>query len=470
MYALIDNSTLTAVQRLLGEIPIKNKNTIDGDILSLETLIQTVLFYDDVFFIDDYKSQYRESRQHFFKYIYPIEFDDTSYNMLIEKTQALTNSFIPQIRNKMFDNDNLKSFFDLLKMNIVFTWDLASSEYYLNYKLLQKYSGVDIPKYSKLSTMIFSQFVDNEPIKQMVAKQPIIYDSMGKPINQEYLLTDKQGQIKEPHISKQAAAFMAGLCWMDFRTTFYILAAKHCGFDLVLHPIRNAYEINVISRFSYMRKQYANIIIDAMNDRANQALNRILSTTQPLILHHKLPMFSAWIASKCKDISDIMEVAYSIKGEKIFTQAREILNNLDALQSEKGNKQYVTDANRLLSEFDNQMKRLMDRYGVLPSRMNITSSLITAYNLTSIATQLPLIPNVKFSIKKPTNLKKMYRYSGFGATYKSIISDLTEIEQLGKIFDKLCSKVLLTRDAAYFDMKVEDYNYINYKSDWKIPL
>ena len=53
MYAIIDNSTLTAVQRLMGEITIKDKNTIDGDILSLESFVQSVLFYDDIFYISE---------------------------------------------------------------------------------------------------------------------------------------------------------------------------------------------------------------------------------------------------------------------------------------------------------------------------------------------------------------------------------------------------------------------------------
>ncbi|MHB1405030.1 MAG: hypothetical protein ACYCV0_05485 [Desulfitobacteriaceae bacterium] len=470
MYALIDNSTLTAVQRLMGEIPVKNKNTIDGDILAFETFVQTVLFYDDVFFLDDYKSEFREGREKFFKYVYPIELTDESYSTLIDETQKLTNDFIPQIQNKTFENPDLKEFFNLLKMNIVFTWDLSSSEYYLNYKLLQSHSGVDIPKYSKLSTMVFSQFFDREPISQMKSKRPIIYDSHGKVIDRNYTLIDKEGYEKEPHISKQASAFLSGLSWLDFRTTFYILAAKHIGFDLVLHPIRNAYEVNLINKFSSLHDRHANIIIDAMNDKANKALNCILSATQPTILHHRLPMFSAWVINKNSDLSGFMDVVYTLKGEKEFIQARNILKELDAVQSEKGNAKYVTDANLLISDFEKQMNVLMDRYGLSPSSMNLTSSLITAYNLSSIATALPQIPDIGFTIKKPTTLKKLQRYSGFGATYKSIISDLTSISHLGKYHDLLCAKVVYDKEAAFYDIKTEDPDFLNRKSDWKIPL
>ena len=179
MYAIIDNSTLTAVERMMGVIPIKNTNTIDGDILALESFVQAVLFYDDLFFIDDYKSQHKASREKFFKYVYPIEFSENSYNDLLEQTRTLTNSFVPQVKKRTFDNESLKDFFRLLKMNITFTWDLRSSVYYLTHKLLQLQCGVDIPKYSALSEMIFSQFFSGEPTDSMQQKTPLIYDSKG---------------------------------------------------------------------------------------------------------------------------------------------------------------------------------------------------------------------------------------------------------------------------------------------------
>jgi hypothetical protein len=116
------------------------------------------------------------------------------------------------------------------------------------------------------------------------------------------------------------------------------------------------------------------------------------------------------------------------------------------------------------------MHFLMDRYGVSPSSMNLTSSLITAYNLSSIATTLPKIPNINFTVKKPTALKKLSRYSGFGATYKSIISDLTSISRLGKYHDLLSSKVVYDKDAEFYDIKTESIDFLNRKSNWKIPL
>ena len=47
-YALIDNASLTAVQRVLGQITIKNPDTVSGDLTAMENLIQAILLYDDL--------------------------------------------------------------------------------------------------------------------------------------------------------------------------------------------------------------------------------------------------------------------------------------------------------------------------------------------------------------------------------------------------------------------------------------
>jgi hypothetical protein len=49
--AVLDNATLTAVQRLLGEIETENDLSIDGDIAAFESFIQAILFYDTVLYV-----------------------------------------------------------------------------------------------------------------------------------------------------------------------------------------------------------------------------------------------------------------------------------------------------------------------------------------------------------------------------------------------------------------------------------
>lgn len=471
-WALVDNSTLTAVQRLLGDITINNKYSIDGDILAFESFIQTVLFYDDVFFVDDYKSQYKYKRKELFKYIYPVELDNDDYSSLIRKTQELTNEFIPEINNRKFQNDNLKEFFDLLRMNITFTWDLSSSVYYLNYKLLQEHSGVDIDKYSKLSAMIFDQLMDKNIEKEVNSNiNPIIYDSRGNAISKNYTVTNKEGRECETGgLSRQAYSFLSGLSWLDFRTTFYMILANQLKFDLVLHPIRNAYAINTLNRFTDYNSPCINTILKAMNNQATDSINRILNCTQPIVLKHNLPMFSVWIAQKYNGIEDFMDILYTLKGEKEFVRARDILDNLNLLQQEGKQGEYVTKANLLYDDFTKQLRNIEDKYGINPSTFSPVSSLIWVNNVTSGITGIPQLPKISPKFKVPKGIKQLKSYSGFGATYKSIISDLVQIEKLGKWHEIITANIKIANNADFYEIKTEDIKYKNLKSGFKIPL
>lgn len=471
-YALIDNSTLTAVQRLLGDIPIKNKYSIDGDILAFESFIQTVLFYDDVFFIDDYISQYKSKRKELFKYIYPIELESDDYSQIIMETQSLTNNFIPKISNRELQNDNIQEFFDLLKMNITFTWDMSSSVYYLNYKLLQEHSGVDIDKYSTLSAMIFDQLMDRNIEKEVNPKMsPIIYDSRGNIINKDYIVKNKEGiECETGGLSRQAYSFLAGLSWLDFRTTFYMLLANQLNFDLVLHPIRDAYAINTLNRFSDYNSPHINTIIKVMNNQATDSINRILNTTQPIVFKHNLPMFSVWIVQKYSRIEDFMDVLYTLKGEKEFIIARDLLDKLNLLQNEGKRENYITKANLLYEEFKMQLRNIEDKFGVSPSTISPVSSMIWVNNVASGITGFPQIPDLSHKIKIPNGIKKLKSYSGFGATYKSIITDLIQIEKLGKWHDIITANVKIDDKATFYEIKTEEMKFRNSKSGFKIPL
>ena len=61
--ALIDNATLTGVQRILGQAPSRSGDSLDVDLVAFENFVQARLFYDDVSVIDDYIPALREARR-----------------------------------------------------------------------------------------------------------------------------------------------------------------------------------------------------------------------------------------------------------------------------------------------------------------------------------------------------------------------------------------------------------------------
>lgn len=262
---------------------------------------------------------------------------------------------------------------------------------------------------------------------------------------------------------------MSGLSWMDFRTTFYTLIASELGFDLTLHPIRNTYQISLLQRYS-QKPQSSRAILNIINKKAYETFNEINSATEQILITSKLPMFSVWLANKT-GLNNFIDNLYELKGEKEFVVARSLLNDLDAIHMEKGNIKYKEKVNKLLSDFEKQMNNLMERYGVVQNSVNPTSSLIKAYNLAAaFKPEFPKMPVFNSKIKKPGLITKLYNYSGFGSTFKAIIDDLTSIEKLGAYHDILTSKVVLDRDASFYNIKTENSSFANAKSYWKIPL
>lgn len=470
-YALIDNSTLTAVQRILGEIPIKNKHTIDGDIIALENYIQAILFYDKVIYIDDYKENYRASRSKFFSNMMNFSPGEVGYASLIEATKKLTEEIVPCIEGGKFTDKDFKPFFELLKMNVTFTWDISSSVYYLTQKMLEGVGGLDVPKYSKLSNMIFMELAEKRITENNNINNKIkLYDSHGMEINDSYKVMDRYGSGKDTDLSHQVEVFFASLNWLAFRTTLYTLIAKEMDVELILHPIRNQFQISLLSKINGDKQDVFKNIISAINGEAVETLTKVTETTQPFVLQQPIPLFTVWLAQRTKNPSNFIEEAYNIRNNKEFVQARQKLIELECLLEEQNYNKFLKEANSLKLEIKKQMNILCSKYGVT-TRQGIQLSQITSvYNMATLTTGLPKIPNINADIKSLAFLRDILPNKGFKSIYRNLINDLTNISRIGEYYNIISSNIKLANEAEYYDSKTEKVEYSKAKSWWKIPM
>ncbi|WP_433922956.1 hypothetical protein [Paenibacillus taichungensis] len=140
---------------------------------------------------------------------------------------------------------------------MTFSWELNSSVYYLTVRVLEDIGGLDVPKYSKLSQMIYSELQEKRVVEtESSERQVTILDSKGKPITHDYSVLDKGGKAQETNISDQLLKFISGINWMSFRTAYYTLAAKDLNVDLILHPIRQGFQLNLLQNYMYMIVRY----------------------------------------------------------------------------------------------------------------------------------------------------------------------------------------------------------------------
>lgn len=470
-HAIIDNATLTAVQRLLGEIPIYNKHAIDGDILAFETLIQSILFFDEVSFINDYKSEYKDKRNLYFNHLGQINIDDDSYNQLLKETTIFSDEIIPQIEGGFFVDSDFKPFFELLKMHNIFTWDMSSSVYYLTQKMLMDSKNeINIDKYSKLNQMIFSEL--NDQFIRTPTNEAIILDSSGKPIKDNHKVYDKENKLKEAHIGKQTELLMANLSWLAYRTIFYTIMAKEMGGTLILHPIRNAFQINFLSKLHPQNTTTFRNLISSINAPVESTVNSIFAQTQPLITKFPLPMFSIYLTHKTGKATDVINAAYHLKYERDFVEARKKLDEIESL-FDVGNSQKATiAANKLVLHVQELMEHICVKYGLATPQGVSLSPMITVYNMGSVLAPgvLPSIPNYSGKIKLLDKVRDLIPQTGFNAVYKSLINDLTQISQLGGYHEKLTSQVTYHKNSDFYTSKEENARYMHAKSYWKIPM
>src|SRR5689334_5413019 len=122
-YVLLDNATLTGVQRLTGDIPVRSLSTVDGDIAALENLVESILFYDQILILDDYKEEYQAARKTTFSFARFLLSSDFDLPSLAQSAKQEADRIRPEIRGGEFADKDFREFLDLLKMHIICTWD-----------------------------------------------------------------------------------------------------------------------------------------------------------------------------------------------------------------------------------------------------------------------------------------------------------------------------------------------------------
>lgn len=471
-YALIDNSTLTAIQRLLGDIAVKNKAITDMDILAYESYVEAILFFDEIICIDDYKKEYSESRKKYFPNIKFINKSLFDYDGYVNQALQITDSIVPKIESGEITEKAFSDFFKLLRMNMVFTWDMSSSVYYLTQKMLQVEGGLDLDKYSKLNAAIYEDLIVKKRTEtRFVEDKYILRDASGKIDPKKHTIIDKSGSKVEAQISKQVFVFLSGLNWLAQRTIFYTLLGDYLHADVVLHPIRQSFNVNILSKLYSIPNAKLIPLIDAMNNETNEAINKIKGLTEPYVVSEQIPLFLIWLVNKTKDPLRVIDEAFELRNHDLFLHARNRLRELCILIEAGNNEKYIVEGNKLVAEIEVLMNKITTKYGVGTEQGISTSRFISFWNTAAtFLFKLPKLPDIDYKIKCLEFLKHVIPVKGFKGVYRSLIEDLSAIERLGKYHELLSSRIVLDEDADFYKSKIELPEYRKFKSDWKIPM
>ena len=472
-YALIDNSTLTAVQRLLGEIEVKDKLAVEGDILSLENYLQAILFYDDIICIDDYKRQHREARRKFFPNIKFVSPNLFNYQDFVDESIRMTKDVVLRVDSGQVADKDFKEYFSRLKMNLCFTWDLSSSHFFLVQKMLTGEGGVEYEDFNKLHSMIFGQknddkynslFLEQERAPTLIGRDKTVYMQQR---DASVLNNMPSGDGLTPRFS----ALVASLNWMSQRTAFYTLVADYLQADLFLQPIRQEFMLNVIKKvYPGTRLGLFNNVMNSMRAGGVSTLKEITAIAQDFEMSQDIPLFSAYFASATSDPLKFIEAAYEERDKPPFFEARVKLRELNNLLLGGERGRYVKEINQLLHEVTASFERIKSKYGVGGGQGLALSQLRFLWSFIPGVSSLTVPKELDRQIKSLEFMKHLLPQRGFKAVYRKVIDELVQVDRLGQYKDVILSRVAYHKEATTYGVKTEDSRYKNRDNGWKRPM
>jgi hypothetical protein len=450
----------------MGEIPIAGPDTINGDIVALENLIQAIIFYDEIICVDNYKAEHRNDRAKRFDFVRFINPQDYDLAEVEAVSRRECERIRPEIRGGEFADEDFSEFFRLLKMNIVCTWDLQSSVYYLTLKMLGQPGTEAYAKYGELSATIFNELADVAQTKGRWSDAVKLVGTDGTVHDQKPKNPGHYGGTK-----KALDMFVASLNWMAYKTIYYSILAKHLQADSFLHPIRHAFQIHWMRKSGVYGHDFASKLIDAMGNDVRSTVGELMDRGRSAVVSVELPLFSCYLVSEAGDVKAILDSALQLRASPDIQPIRQLLREIRVAFDEEG----FGGANKKIERWQNELKKasafIKTKYGIKTAQGIPLSPLISVYNGIATVTGLRTFPDLKLHLPVPEFLRSPLTRS-FGSFYKQIARELTTVERLGGLRDLLARRFVYESgwDDRYVPPKTEDPKFRNVMSHWKEPM
>lgn len=428
---LIDNATLSGVERLIGESQTLNLNNIDNDILCLEKLITAILFSDSVLSVDDYKEEYRSKRLRQFNFINFLKIDSQTYADLSKDAADFAQSMTFSLDGSKPAGD-VVSFFESLRIDPQLRWDIFVSSEYLTLSLL-----VRDTRYVRYETAIDSVFRNESAnADAVIAKSiPTKISVKGHPEISDIKELVRAFASENPNYKGDSTWSLLNRCifgygWAAERSHFYNAVAAKNGADAFLAPLRDAF---CESCYRIDAGSQINSLLERLKSTSQETIAKIVDPSGYAKFAMRLPFFTAHLISICDNPKQCIDQALQMRNNGDFRDCRVILHNLNHLTTQDR----YAEVNSILELLTQSCNSLMKKFGV-STENGLQASL--SLGLTG--------PNVGIGIKLD-KLFAPYRNRPFTRVFRNIAQDMLNVERLGGLYEKLCISIRKHKDANY---------------------
>jgi hypothetical protein len=429
---LIDNATLSGVERISGISKTLNLNYVDNDILCLEKLVTAILFSEELIGVDDYKHEFRARRLKNFDFIRFSKIDQPTYDELTTESAKFARGMTFEFKGSK-PAGNVVSFFEALRIDPQLRWDVWTSSEYLTLSYLVK-----DPKNATYEESIDSFFRNEETDSGMVSTgidhQPsfgAIEHSDIKAVK-DFVQTLKSTNPQYAGIDGKSALdrLVFGYGWAAERSHFYNAVASMESADAYLAPLRDAF-CESCCRIDYPSQTIG--LLESLKHASQDTLASILEPSGHAQFAMRLPFFTAYLISKTGNPRECIELALSLRNSSEFRDCRTIFHNLDHLSS--------TDK---LMEINGILKYLRESCATLMKKYAVSTESGLQFSLSVGLTGISFGGSLKIS-----QLLRHYKNRPFSRVFRNISQDMLNVERLGGLYDKVCSSIKKHPEAKH---------------------
>ncbi|MEK8089340.1 hypothetical protein [Thermithiobacillus plumbiphilus] len=303
---LIDNATISSVQRALGKAPLKDPALLDIEHVALARFCEAVLLNDGVVVPDNYKAELTASRKAF------ITGEAFSFQPLgdgeDDSIREVCSSLAPAWKEAFragSDRSLFSEYFSQIDAYSNFIWEYASSEFFLVFR------AHGIEKDSPLIEAVLAS-----PADETLGKELKIIGTDGKPVAWEKL---------SGHVQRMLSV----MGWLGHQYIWHqVFSAQHdCSY--MPHPLRDFFAYDFLNRIqlgSNSKAAFADAFGDGLGKfqgKVRDSLAALGAEGAPVCIN--LPGFLPLLVRESASRDDFITVLHQIRSEADVIELRQTL-------------------------------------------------------------------------------------------------------------------------------------------------
>ncbi len=228
---LLDNATISSVQRALGKAPIKEPALLDVEHVALERFSEVFLLSDKIVIPDTYKESLTAARKKMladpvFFFVTVEEQEDSD---LVTISNSLSEAWTTAYKEGS-DRELFSQYFEQANAFSKFIWEHSSSEYYLVFR------SIGIEK--------------ENPLIEAVLASPADY-GLGEKLK---IKGSDNITVKWEKLSPHVQRMLSVMAWLGNQYIWHQVYAAKLGVNYMSHPLRDFFFIRFPRPFKSWRK------------------------------------------------------------------------------------------------------------------------------------------------------------------------------------------------------------------------